>query len=189
MFLKKRCCAPSVTWTKDWKTWNNVPGLANTRGGWGEHPFLRLVFRAATMGQSPPALCTISLQALSEQYPSREQGNTESPGQPVPPPNSHLRDLDKDIHLLRWQPLQPALLTQSFLWGPLSKQPVIELYKAALILWAKMRLISELRGLLLSTVHYKTNTKYFINRSPYSVLDKQCILHAPSLVATYPSDE
>lgn len=92
---------------------------------------------------------------------------------------SHLRDLDKDVHPLHWQPLQPAFLTESFLWGPLSKWPVIELYKTALILWAKMRLIFELRGLLLSTVHYKTNTKYFINRSPYSVLEKQCIFHAP----------
>lgn len=64
------------------KMWNNVTWLRGAQ----THPFLRSVFRAATMGPSPPALCTISLQALSEQNPSREQGNTKSPGQPGPPP-------------------------------------------------------------------------------------------------------
>lgn len=139
----------------------------------------------ATVGQSHPSSphnqwgCISRTRHSQSRIPLEKREMQSSITWPTSATPSHLRGLNEDTHPRHWQPLQPALLTESFLQGPLSKWPVIELYKAALILWAKMRLIFELRGLLLSTVHYKTNTKYFINRSPYSVLEKQCIFHAP----------
>lgn len=55
--------------------------------------------------------------------------------------------------------------------------------------WKLSKIDLGVHGLLLSTVHYKTNTKYFINRSPYSVLEEQSIFHTLQfIVATHPSD-
>lgn len=177
---------------KEWVIWENVTSLTNERklrraksDSLLPDPCLQNCNCGPKSHQLSVQLVKAALAELGTLSPEAlwRTGKwwVPSPGQHQQPPNSHLRDLDKDIHPLCWQPLQAIFLTPSFLWGPLSKWPVTELYKAALILWAKMRLIFELRGLLLSTVHYKTNTKYFINRSPYSVLEKQCIFHAPQL--------
>lgn len=173
----------------EWKMWKNVTSLTNMRRSCGEPnstPYcLDPISKTAIVVQVTPTLCTISEDCISRtghsesRIPLESREMMSSITWPTSATASHLRDLGKDIHPLRWQPLQPAFLTESFLWGPLSKWPVIELYKAALILWAKMRLIFELRGLLLSTVHYKTNTKYFINRSPYSVLEKTVHISCP----------
>lgn len=173
---------------KEWEMWKNVTSLTYMTGSWREltsTPSWVVSPKLQLWSKVTPTLYIISEGCISRtghsqfRIPLENREMMSSITWPTSATASHLRDLDKDIHPLRWQPLWPAFLTESFLWGPLSKWPVIELYKTALILWAKMRLIFELRGLLLSTVHYKTNTKYFINWSLYSVLEKQCIFHAP----------
>lgn len=178
MFLKKRCCAPSVTWTKDWKTWNNVPGLANTRGGWGEHPLPAIGIQSCNHGPKPQPLQPSVSRHSQNSIPLENRETLSHLANLCHSPNSHLRDLDKDIHppALAATPTH-ALPNLVLSVGPLSKQPVIELYKASInTVGQNVRLISELQGLLLSTVLVKPILQPLINRSP-SVLDKQCILY------------